>query len=212
MLLEFFFALRRYGLKVGPQEWLALMKALSLGLHDSSFTTFYNIARSLLVKTENEYDLFDQVFAHHFQGMELKVAQLNEEILEWLKHAQGFLHLSPEELAALEHLDLRELMRMFEERLREQKEQHDGGSRWIGTGGTSPFGHGGAHPSGIRVGGQSMGRSAMQVAMMRRFRGYRTDLILDIRQIKVALSRLRELTREGSIEELDLDATVDQTC
>lgn len=212
MLVDFFYALRKYGLKVGPQEWLTLMRALSMGLHDSSFTSFYNIARSVLVKTENDYDLFDRVFAFYFKGVEITAKELNDEILDWLRQAQGLLNLSPEELAAMEHLDLEELMKMFEERMNEQNERHDGGSRWIGTGGRSPFGHGGAHPTGIRVGGESRGRSAMQVAMMRRFRGYRTDVTLDIRQIKVALSRLRELTREGSTEELDVDATVDLTC
>jgi len=212
MLVDLFYELRHYGLKVGPQEWLTLMRALSMGLHDSSFTTFYNIARALLCKTENDYDVFDQVFAHYFKGVEIKAAALNEEILAWLKEAQGFLDLSAAELAAMEHLDLEELMKQFEERIKEQDERHDGGGKWIGTGGRSPFGWGGANPTGIRVGGKSMGRSAMQVAMMRRFRGYRTDLILDIRQIKVALARLRELTREGTTAELDLDATVDATC
>ena len=212
MLIEFFYALRQYGLKVGPQEWLTLMRALSMGLHQSNFTTFYNVSRALIVKTEHEHDLFDQVFAHYFKGAEIKAAQINDDILAWLKEAKNQLNLSPEELAAMEHLDLEELMRMLEERLKEQTERHDGGSRWIATGGRSPFGWGGAHPTGIRVGGRSMGRSAMQVAMMRRFRGYRTDLILDVRQIKVALARLRELTREGSIEELDLDGTIDATC
>ncbi len=212
MLVDLFFELRHYGLKVGPQEWLTLMRGLSLGLHDSSFTSFYNIARSILCKTEHDYDLFDRVFAHHFKGVEIQAARLNEEILSWLRQAKNLLDLSPEELAAMEKLDLDELMRLFEERLREQTERHDGGSRWIGTGGRSPFGWGGAHPTGIRVGGESRGRSAMQVAMMRRFRGYRTDMILDIRQIKVALARLRELTREGSVDELDLDATVERTC
>jgi len=212
MLIELFYELRHYGLKVGPQEWLTLMRALSIGLHDSGFTSFYNIARAILCKTENDYDLFDQVFSHYFKGVEVKAANLNEEILAWLKDAQGLLNLSPEELAAMEHLNLEELMKMFEERIREQTEQHNGGNRWIGTGGRSPFGWGGANPTGIRVGGESRGKSAMQVAMMRRFRNYRTDVILDIRQIKVALARLRELTREGTTAELDLDATVDETC
>jgi len=212
MLVDLFYELRRYGLKVGPQEWLTLMRALSMGLHDSGFTSFYNIARALLCKTENDYDLFDRVFAHYFKGVEIKAASLNAEILSWLKDAHDFLNLSPEDLAAMEHLDLAELMKLFEERIKEQDERHDGGNRWIGTGGRSPFGWGGAHPTGIRVGGESRGRSAMQVAMMRRFRNYRTDMILDIRQIKVALARLRELTREGTTAELDLDATVDETC
>lgn len=211
MLTPFFFSLRRFGLKVGPQEWLALLQALEMGLHQSGLSSFYHIARSLLCRTEADFDLFDQVFLHQFRGVEMQAKQLGEEILEWLREAQHLLQLSEAELAAMEKLDLEELMRQLEERMREQTEEHHGGSRWIGTGGTSPFGWGGAHPTGIRIGGHSRGRSAMQVAMMRRFRGYRTDLVLDVRQIKVALSRLRELTREGQQEELDIEATVEQT-
>lgn len=212
MLSGFFFGLRSFGLKVGPKEWLALMQALSLGLHESGFTSFYHIARALLCRTEADYDAFDQVFAHTFRGAELKARELNEEILKWLQEARHLLRLTPEELAAMEKLDLEELMRQLEERMREQDGEHHGGSRWIGTGGTSPFGWGGSHPSGIRIGGRSMGKTAMQVAELRRFRGYRTDLQLDVRQIKVALARLRELTREGTNEELDVEESIDTTC
>lgn len=212
MLTGFFYTLRQAGLKVGPQEWLALMQALAMGLHESEMTRFYNIARSLLVKSEAEYDRFDQVFAHYFKGVELKASAIHEEILEWLKDPMNQLDLSPEQLRALEHLDLDRLRELLEERLREQKEQHDGGNRWIGRGGTSPFGHSGQHPTGIRIGGMSMGRSAMQVAALRRYIGYRTDVILDVRQIKVALAKLRQLSREGSQEELDVEASIDATC
>ena len=111
----------------------------------------------------------------------------------------------------LESLDLEELRRLFEERLREQKERHDGGNRWIGTGGTSPFGANGAHPSGVRVGSQGGGRSAMAVADARRYRPYRSDLVLDVRQIEVALRKLRAFQREGRELELDLDGTIDET-
>ncbi|MDX9999816.1 MAG: VWA domain-containing protein [Polyangia bacterium] len=212
MLTGFMFALRRQGLKVGPQEWLALMRAIGMGLHESRFTGFYNVARSLLCRTEADFDAYDQVFANHFQGVALKARELSEEILGWLRQAAGYLNISPEELAAMEKLGLDELMRQLEERMREQDGEHHGGNRWIGTGGTSPFGWGGAHPTGIRIGGQSMGRSAMQVAELRRFRGYRTDLQLDVRQIKVALARLRELTREGTREELDVEESIEATC
>jgi hypothetical protein len=213
MLLQTFFeTLRQRGLKVGTQEWLALLDALSLGLHGSRMTGFYHVARSLLVKRESEYDLFDQVFAHVFKGAELAAAEISDEIEKWLSDPLRHLRLSPEELEALAKLDLEELRRQLEERLKEQTERHDGGSRWIGTGGTSPFGWGGSHPSGIRIGGESLGRSAMQVAAQRRYREYRTDLVLDVRQMKVALRRLRELTREGGDDELDLDASIDTTC
>ena len=111
----------------------------------------------------------------------------------------------------LQHLDLEELRRLFEERLREQKERHDGGNRWIGTGGTSPFGAHGAHPTGVRVGPKGGGRSAMAVADARVYRPYRSDLVLDVRQIEVALRKLRAFHREGAELELDLDATIDET-
>ncbi len=211
MLTSFFFALRKFGLKVGPQEWLALMRALEMGLHQSQLSNFYHIARALLCRTEADFDRFDQVFLHHFRGVEIQAKQLTQDILDWLREARHILRLSEDELAAMEKLDLDELMRQLEERMREQTEAHHGGNRWIGTGGTSPFGWGGAHPTGIRIGGPGGGRSAMQVAMMRRFRGYRTDLVLDVRQIKVALARLRELTREGTEEELDIEATIEAT-
>ena len=212
MLQTFFTTLRQRGLKVGLQEWLALLEALSLGLHGSWLTGFYHVARSLLVKRESEYDLFDQVFAHVFQGAELNAAEITDEIQKWLGDPLRHLRLSPEELEALAKLDLEELRRQLEERLKEQTERHDGGNRWIGTGGTSPFGWGGAHPSGVRIGGESLGRSAMQVAALRRYREYRTDLVLDVRQMKVALRKLRELTREGADDQLDLPASIDATC
>ena len=115
-------------------------------------------------------------------------------------------------MAQLERLSSDELMRRFLETLAEQSERHDGGNRWIGTGGKSPFGHGGQHPSGIRVGGPAKSRSAMKVAEERRFKEYRTDCTLDVRQIKVSLRRLRQLTRTGEASELDLDETIDETC
>lgn len=111
----------------------------------------------------------------------------------------------------LDNVDLEELMRQFEERLKEQNEQHDGGGKWVGRGGTSPFGHSGYHPAGIRIGGESHGRHAVKIAQERRFREYRNDLILDVRQIKVALRGLRMLSRIGEADELDLDSTIDKT-
>jgi uncharacterized protein with von Willebrand factor type A (vWA) domain len=119
--------------------------------------------------------------------------------------------LSDEEKALLQSIDTAELRRLFEERLREQKERHDGGNRWIGTGGTSPFGAQGQHPSGLRVGPKGGGRSALGIADARRYRPYRTDLVLDVRQIEVALRKLRAFAREGAELELDLDATIDKT-
>jgi uncharacterized protein with von Willebrand factor type A (vWA) domain len=212
MLLDFLYQLRDCKVPVGLQEWMALMEALAKGLHESSLTGFYHLARAILVHSEAHFDAYDQAFAACFHGVEVDALQLTDELEKWLADPAMLRYLSEEQRAALEHLDIDELRRQLQERLREQQERHQGGSKWIGTGGTSPFGHGGYHPTGVRIGGSAGGRSAAQVAAERRYRGYRHDLILDVRQIKLALLKLRELRREGSVDELDLDATIDETC
>lgn len=212
MFLELFYGLRDEGVPVGTQEWLTLMDALAKGLHGSSLGRFYNLARACLIKHEGYFDAFDRVFARVFHGVEGSLDALTEEILDWLQDPKNFPQLTPEELAALEHLAGDELMRRFLETLAEQDERHDGGNRWVGTGGRSPYGHGGVHPTGIRVGGPGRSRSAMKVAEERRFEDYRTDVRLDVRQVKVALKRLRQLIRRGPATELDLDDTIDETC
>lgn len=212
MFLELFYGLRDEGVPVGTQEWLTLMEALDKGLHGASLERFYRLARACLVKHESHFDAFDRVFARVFRGVEGSLDALTDEILEWLRDPKNFPELSPEELAALEHLSGDELMRLFLETLAEQDERHDGGNRWVGTGGRSPYGHGGVHPTGVRVGGPGRSRSAMKVAEERHFQDYRTDVRLDVRQIKVALRRLRQLTRRGNATELDLEETVDETC
>jgi uncharacterized protein with von Willebrand factor type A (vWA) domain len=212
MLLDFLYELRARQVPVGLQEWMALMEALAKGLHESSLTGFYHLGRALLVHSEVHFDAYDQAFGVCFQGIEADALQLTDELAQWLENPAMLQYLSPEERAALEALNLEELHRLLQERLKEQRERHQGGNRWIGTGGTSPFGQGGYHPTGVRIGGGSGGRSAAQVAALRRYRDYRNDLILDVRQIKVALRKLRELRREGRQDELDLDETVDQTC
>lgn len=211
MILDLFYELRSRKVPVGTQELLALCDALGKGLHESSFTGFYHVARALLVHSETHFDGFDQAFAKVFGGVEALAAQLHDELLRWLQDPMKLGELTPEQFAALRAMDLAELMKLFEERMAEQQERHDGGNRWIGTGGTSPFGHSGMHPSGIRVGGQSRGRSAMKVAGARQYRSYRTDLVLDVRQFGVALRKLRELARDGLQDELDLDETIDAT-
>ncbi len=190
---------------------MALCEALGQGLALESLTQFYFLARSLLVKHEAKFDLFDQVFAEHFQGVEEKAASFKDALEQWLEEAKNFRKLDAEEIARLEKLDLAELKKRFEERLDEQKERHDGGNRWIGTGGTSPFGHGGAHPSGMRVHGESGMRSALQVAAARRFRNLRGDAVLDTRDLGLALKKLRRLARDGAPGELDVEGTVRAT-
>ena len=211
MFLDFFYEMREEGIPVAMQEWQMFMTVLERGLHDSSLMSFYNLAKSTLVKSETYFDAFDRVFAKVFQGVEGELA-VSDELEEWLKNPENFKDLTDEQRAMLEELDANELMRKFLETLAEQDERHDGGGRWVGTGGHSPFGHGGEHPTGIRVGGESQNRSAMKVAEDRRFQDYRTDVTLDVRNVKVALKRLRHLTREGTDDELDLDETVDETC
>jgi len=211
LFLAFLDELRRRRVPVGPHEAVALAGALASGLHDSSLDGFYNVARSLLVHSEAHLDSFDQAFAFHFRGAEEQGLQLHQDLLDWLKEARRRRHeLTEEELALLEKLDPETLERMFRERLREQKERHDGGNKWIGTGGTSPFGRAGARREGIVV-GEGGQRSALARANAREFRGYRDDVILDIRQLQVALRKLRAFAREGAPEELDLDGTIDAT-
>jgi len=211
MFLDLFYGLRKEGVPVGIQEWMMLMTALDKGLHGTNLMSFYNISRSCLVKSETFFDSFDRVFARVFHGVEGELST-TDELMQWLNDPKTFDGLTDEQRAALEHLDADELMRRFLETLDEQDERHDGGGRWVGTGGHSPFGHGGEHPTGIRVGGRSRNRSAMKVAEDRRFREYRTDATLDLRSTKMALRKLRNLTRQGPDSELDLDETIDETC
>jgi len=211
MFLDLFYGLRAEGVNVAIQEWQMFMTALERGLHDTSLLSFYNIARATLIKSETYFDAFDRVFARIFRGVEGELS-VSDELMEWLNDPKNFEGLTEEQRRMLEHLDADELMRRFLETLDEQDERHDGGGKWIGTGGRSPFGHGGQHPTGIRVGGRSQNQSAMKVAEDRRFKDYRTDVALDTRNVKVALKRLRHLTREGIDDELDLDETVDETC
>lgn len=212
MFVPFLYELRARGVPVGSQEAINLARVLAAGLHDSSLIGFYEVAKAVLVHSESHLDDFDQAFAKHFHGVEVEGKKLRDELLEWLEDAKERVReLSEEERALLEKYDPDELRRMFEERLREQDERHDGGNKWIGTGGTSPFGHSGAAREGIRVGGAGGNRSAIQVAGARRYRDYRDDVALDVRQMAVALRKLRAFQREGVDEELDLEGTIDKT-
>lgn len=210
MFNDFLYFLRGVGLQVSITEWLSVMEVLSKGYARSDLNVFYSVTRSLIVKREGQFDLYDRAFAEFFKGVPGHF-ELDDDLLDWLANPKLPRKLSEEELAALQALDLDELRKTFEERLQEQKERHDGGNRWVGTGGTSPFGHGGTNPAGVRVGGAGGGRSAIQVAENRRFKNLRSDLVLDTRQIGVALRKLRRLTRQEGPEELDLDLSIDKT-
>lgn len=194
---------------VSLTEWMTLMEALSRGLI-SNIDEFYYLARAILVKSEAYYDHYDVAFQEYFGGIEVP-AEINEQIWHWLKDPLSRMTLAKGEHALFDSLDFEELLREFEKRLKEQREQHDGGSYWIGRGGTSPFGHSGYYPGGIRIGGESRGRNAIQVAQERRFLNYRHDLTLDVRQIKMALKGLRQLSRSGPEDELNLEKTIDAT-
>ena len=208
MFLDLFYGLRTEGVPLGIQEWQTFLRALEQGLHGSSLLRFYHLGRACLIKSETYFDHYDRVFARVFKGVEGALGDdVEEKVLEWLRDPKNFPDLSPEELAQLEQLNSDELMRRFLETLEKQTERHDGGGKWIGTGGKSPFGHGGQHPTGIRVGGPAKSRSAMKVAEERKFKDYRTDVTLDLRQMRVALRRMRHLTRSGDATELDLDET-----
>jgi uncharacterized protein len=211
VLIDFLFELRARKLPVSTHEWMALMEALGKGLHESSLDGFYHLCRTICIKDIAHYDAYDEAFLSYFKDVHVDALKVTEELAAWLADPRLLEGLTDEQRAALKELDLDQLRELFERRLREQKERHDGGNRWIGTGGTSPFGTNGKNPTGMRVGGGG-GRSAMAIADERRFKEYRRDVVLDVRQIDVALRGLRRLGREGAIEELDLDETIDKTC
>jgi uncharacterized protein with von Willebrand factor type A (vWA) domain len=211
VFIDFIYELRRNKVPVGMQEAVALARALALGLHDSSLEGFYFVARSILVHRESHLDSFDVAFASHFRGVAEGAKKIHAELLDWLRDPMMRKELTDEERALLKALDLDEVERLLEQRLREQNERHDGGNRWIGTAGTSPFGRAGNHPGGIRIGASSGGRSAVKTADARAYQGYRSDLTLDVRQIELALRKLRAFSREGAFEELDLEGTIDRT-
>lgn len=209
MIVDFLFDLRAEGLKVGPTELVTLAKALTLGLHESSLDGFYDVARALCVHREGDLDAFDRAFARRFKGVQVAALDMVKVLEEWLKDPAKMRLLSEEERNALKALSIEELRAMLEERLREQKGRHEGGNKWVGSGGTSPFGTNGVNPAGVRIGGGG-GRSALAVAESRRFRAYRSDMVLDVRAIEVALRKLRALSRDGD-PELDIDETIDAT-
>lgn len=213
VFLEFFYLLRAKGLEVSINEWLSLISALDKGLAGSSLTGFYYLCRSIIIKTEADYDKFDAVFAEYFQGVETP-EDLPEEFWKWLSDGELERDINDKGNGDDFFRELDELLQMFHERIEEQKEKHHGGNYWIGTGGTSPMGRGGYNKQGIRVGGRSRHKSAVQIAGERNFRDFRQDNILDIRQFQMAFRKLRQYSSrvEGERTELDIDQTIDKTC
>jgi len=217
MFTEFFYTLRQVGVPVTPTSFLRLQKALSKGLINS-VDDFYISARSILIKSERYFDLFDQVFAHHFKGVELTdptqfdLTEAAKALLDaWLKDPQAIADALGIDEKSLAHLSPEELIDYFLERLKEQTEAHHGGNKWIGTGGTSPVGHSGYHPGGMRVGGMSRNKSAVKVAMDRRYRDYSQQGPLTRRHMGEALKRLRNMIPTGPKDRVNIDETIYQT-
>ncbi|SVD04244.1 uncharacterized protein METZ01_LOCUS357098, partial [marine metagenome] len=205
MFTEFFLKLRESDVPATLREYLTLLEALDENVSDIGIDEFYYLSRSALVKDERNYDKFDRVFGEYFKGVEALGDSLFSEIPEeWLRREIEKL-LSPEERAKLDKLGWEKLMETLRERLAEQKGRHQGGSKWIGTGGTSPFGAYGDHPEGVRI-GQNEGRrgSAVKVWDKREYKNFDDSVVIGTRNIKVALRRLRQFVRDGSDVEFDL--------
>jgi len=212
MLVEFFLHLRSFRLPVSTREFLTLVEALDRRVVSGSLDDFYAVARACLVKDEQFYDRFDAAFASYFEGIDARFDAGAKVPDEWLRR-EFLRHLSDEDRRAIESLGgIDRLLERFRERLAEQRGRHQGGSKWIGTGGTSPFGAHGFHPEGIRLGSESAGhRSAVRVWDERAFRNLDGDVELNTRNLRIALRRLRRFAREGVPDELDLDGTVSGT-
>jgi uncharacterized protein with von Willebrand factor type A (vWA) domain len=213
MLIPFFYKLREGGMKTSVTELLTLLEAMQAGLAGESVDDFYYLARASLVKDETHLDRFDRIFGAYFKGVEDSLTDLMQEIPDdWLT-AQAELMLSEEERAQIEALGgFEALMQALQERLDEQDDRHEGGNRWIGTAGTSPFGAYGYNPEGVRIGQKgSRNRSAVKVWDQRGYRNLDDSIELGTRNIKVALRRLRKFAREGAADQLDLDDTIDKT-
>jgi uncharacterized protein len=217
MFIDFFYILRESGIPVSPTSFLRLHKALHLGLVNG-LGDFYTAARSILVKSERYFDLYDRVFAHFFhgaelpdfKGLDLEVAA-RELLDEWLKQPEALAEALGIPKEKIQSMSPEELLKYFLDRLKEQTEAHHGGSRWIGTGGTSPVGHSGYHPGGMRVGGVSMNKSAIKVALDRRYKDYSLEAPLTAAQMGEALKRLRRMAPTGPKDLINIDKTITAT-
>ena len=213
MLVRFFFDLRAAGVPVSITEFLTLLEALQARIAFVSAEEFYYLARLVLIKDERHFDRFDRVFAEHFAGAEKLFATLLAEVpADWLKLVAERV-LSDEEKRQIESLgSWDKLLDTLRERLKEQQARHQGGNKWIGTGGTSPFGSGGYNPEGVRIGSEGKRqRRGVKVWDQREYRNFDDSVELGTRNLKLALRRLRRFAREGAAEELDLDGTIDAT-
>ena len=217
MFIEFFYTLKDVGVPVSPTSFLSLHKALKQGLVNS-LSDFYIASRTILIKSERYFDLYDQVFAHHFHGADLpemegmELDALTRALLEeWLKDPKELSDLLGIDESEIKKLTPEELIEYFKERLKDQTERHEGGNKWIGTGGTSPVGHSGYHPEGMRVGGVSRNKSAVKVAMERRYKDYSLQGPLTQAMVGEALKRLRNMIADGPEDNVDIDETIYRT-
>ena len=212
MFLTFFYLLRASGISVSLSEWLTLMEGLRMDLHDSTLSGFYTLCRSVLLHSEADFDRFDQVFLEFFKDVK-HVDEVPPEMLKWLEHPELDL-VELERLSEITGLSVEEIEKMFAERLKGQDAEHNGGRKWVGTGGFTPFGHRGKKLGGIRVGGKSSYRSAYRVAGERKYRDWRKDNTIDSRQFQMAFRSLRQLSSNSDEPktELDIDTTIRKTC
>ena len=217
MFVNFFYKLRDKGIPISPKSFLILQKALSMGLI-RSVEDFYIGARTVLIKSERYFDIYDTVFAQEFRGV-VEVDPTEEEINEvaralldeWLNDPEGVANALGVPESALKKMTIQELLDYFRDRLREQTEAHHGGNKWIGTRGTSPVGHSGFHPGGMRIGGVSHNKSAVKVALEHRYRDYSQDGPITSSQIGEAMKRLKHLQPSGPLDVVNIDDTISQT-
>ncbi len=212
MFLTFFYLLRASGINVSLSEWLTLMEGLRMDLHDSTLSGFYTLCRSVLLHSEADFDRFDQVFLEFFKDVK-HVDEVPPEMLKWLEHPELDM-VELESLSEIAGLCAEEIEKMFAERLQGQDAEHNGGRKWVGTEGYTPFGHRGKQLGGIRVGGKSNYRSAYRVAGERKYRDWRKDNTIDSRQFQMAFRSLRQLSSNSDEPktELDIDTTIRKTC
>ncbi len=213
MFTQFFYYLKAKGLNVSLNEWMVLIEGLNKGLANASFMGFYQLCRTVLIKNEADYDKFDVAFATYFKKIK-PYEEIPNEFWEWLdKEEVEEIEYDQYELG-FNKLSIDELNKKFEERLEEQKEEHNGGTYWVGTGGASVFGHSGNNPNAIRVGGKSTRKNALKVAGERNYKDFREDKALDIRQFQMAFRKLRQYSSKIDVPktELDLDQTIEETC
>jgi len=217
MFIDFFYQLKAVGIPVSPTSFLTLQKALDMGLINS-IDAFYTSARAILIKSERYFDVYDQVFAHRFQDAQLpeyeglELDEVTRTLLEgWLEDPVSLAAALEMDESDIIDMTPEELIEYFKKRLEDQKGRHEGGRTWIGTGGTSPTGHSGYHPEGMRVGGVSRNKSAVKVAMDRRYKDYTRRGLLTQDMIGEALKRLRNMVPVGPKDQVDIDETIYQT-